>query len=176
MSQNATYQSLGTISSNKQHLSQGGTSHTILIQRSGSTPQTGGPSAGNSPTAQHLRPCARYRRPGYKQTKSGCMTYRRRKKKCDEAKPMCRYAISRQRQVLIINVGDNCRQNGVSCVTPATSSISKATLFSQFSAIAHATSLEQARNPLTSTIYQARSLKEANPVLEWQVANIKSSY
>ena len=42
-------------------------------------------------TGQSKPICTRYRRSGYKRTRSGCMTCRQRKKKCDETRPTCKF-------------------------------------------------------------------------------------
>lgn len=50
-------------------------------------------------------------------SKTGCITCRKRKKKCDEAKPRCKpiYACWPRGQLLTIALGMNCEKNAVVC-------------------------------------------------------------
>ncbi|KAK7755992.1 hypothetical protein SLS62_001934 [Diatrype stigma] len=50
-------------------------------------------------------------------TKTGCLTCRKRKKKCDESKPECKLAESRVNgsQLLIVEIGTNCVRGGFIC-------------------------------------------------------------
>lgn len=48
-------------------------------------------------------------------TKTGCMTCRRRKKKCDEQRPECKFLVLKFHNVYSNKVGNNCMRGGFVC-------------------------------------------------------------